>query len=69
MVLPDPDRMHAERVGIERLCSYFGNELVGLARVVQIVIVAEREVTEIHRPFPRLCGTTRSRSDRAGPSL
>ena len=55
MMLADPGRVHAELVGVERFGGDVGDELVGRARVVVVVIVAEREVAEFHRvSFPRL---------------
>ena len=48
MVLADPGRVHAELVGVERLGGDVGDELVGVARIVFVVIVAEREVAEFH---------------------
>ena len=48
MVLADPGRVHAELVGIERLGGDVGNELIGGARVVFVVVVAQCEVAEVH---------------------
>ena len=48
MMLADPGRMHAELVGVERLGGDVGDELVGVARVVLVVIVAQREISEFH---------------------
>ena len=48
MMLADPGRVHAELVGVERLGGDVGDELVGVARVVLVVIVAQREVAEFH---------------------
>ena len=48
MMLADPGRMHAQLVGIDRLVEDVGDEDVGRARVVLVMIVAEREIAEIH---------------------
>src|SRR5262249_456582 len=48
VVLPDPGRMHAERVGMERFRRDAGDELVGAARIVVVVVVAQCEVAELH---------------------
>src|SRR6187431_1128971 len=48
MVFADPDRMHTELFGIERLLQDVGDTLVGASIVVAIVIVAQREVAEFH---------------------
>ena len=48
MMLADPGRVHAELVGVERLGGDVGDELVGVARIVLVVIVAEREIAEFH---------------------
>src|ERR1700686_1272669 len=52
MMLADPGRVHAERIGIDRLGGDVGDELVGQPRIVVVVIVAEREIAEIHRILP-----------------
>ena len=52
MMLADPGRMHAELVGIERLGGDVGDELVRGAGVVFVVIVAQREVAEVHSSLP-----------------
>src|SRR6266436_4877127 len=44
----DPSRMHAELIGVDRLGSDVGNELVRIARVILVVIVAQREVAKFH---------------------
>ena len=48
MMLADPGRMHAELVGIERLGGDVGDELIRRTIVVFVVVVAQREITEIH---------------------
>jgi hypothetical protein len=40
--------MHAELVGIERLGGDVGDELVRGAIVVFVMIVAQREIAEVH---------------------
>src|SRR5208282_3737997 len=53
MMLADPDGMESERLGMQRLGDDVGDELVGRARIVLVVVVAQREITEIeHRPSP-----------------
>ena len=52
MMLADPGRVHAELIGVDRFVSDVGDELVGVARVVFVVIVAEREVSEFHGRSP-----------------
>jgi hypothetical protein len=51
-MLADPGRVHAELIGIQRLRRDVGDELVRRARIVQIVVVAEREVSELHSGLP-----------------
>jgi hypothetical protein len=53
MVLADPRGMHPELIGVERLGRDVGHELVGRARVVGVVVVAQREVAEFHGFLPR----------------
>ncbi len=48
VVLADPGRMHAELVGVERLGGDVGDELVRGSTVVFVVVVAQREITELH---------------------
>src|SRR5262249_26663611 len=48
MMLADPGRMEADRLGIERLVENVGDELVGAAPVIGIVVVAQREIAELH---------------------
>ena len=52
VMLADPGRVHAELVGIERLVGNVGDELVGVARVVFVVVIAEREIAEVHALLP-----------------
>ena len=52
MMLADPGRMHAELVGIERLGGDVGDELVRGARIIFVVIIAQRKVAEIHVSLP-----------------
>ena len=66
MMLADPGRMHAELVGIERFGGDVGDELVGVAGVVLVVIVAEREVAEFH---VRLLPLRRFRRLRYRPAI
>ena len=47
-MLADPGRVHAELFGIERLGGDVGDELVRGTGIVVVMIVAEREITEIH---------------------
>ena len=56
MMLADPGRMHAELVGVKRLGGDVGDELVGVARVVFVVIVAQREIAEFHGASPPVLG-------------
>jgi hypothetical protein len=48
--------VHADLIGVDRLGGNVGDELVGVARVVFVVVVAEREVAELHGapPIPGL---------------
>ena len=54
MMLADPGRMHAELIGIERLRGDVGDEGVGVARIVFVVVVAESEIAEFHNALPRV---------------
>ena len=54
MMLADPGRMHAELVGIQRFVGDVGDELVGRARVVRVMVVAQCEIAEFHFILPRL---------------
>src|SRR5260221_9265072 len=56
MMLAVPGRVHAELVGIDRLVGDVGDELVGRPRIVVVVIVAQREIAEIHRVPPEVAG-------------
>ena len=47
-MLADPGRVHAELFGVERLGGDVGDELVRGTGIVVVMIVAEREITEIH---------------------
>ena len=48
MMFADPGRMHTELVSIDRLGGDVGDELVGITRIVFVVIVAQREIAEVH---------------------
>src|SRR4051812_3920730 len=48
MMLSDPGGMEANFFGIDRLIENVRNELVGASTIVVVVVVAEREITEIH---------------------
>src|SRR5580700_5936030 len=48
MMLADPGRVHAELVGVKRFRCDIGDELVRGAIVVFVVVVAQREITELH---------------------
>src|SRR5262245_34965799 len=48
MVLADPCRMHPELLGVERFVDDVGDEGVGRALVVAIIVIAQREVAEFH---------------------
>jgi hypothetical protein len=52
MMLPDPGRVHAERIGIERFRGDVGDELVRAARIVVVMVVAQCEVAELHGRSP-----------------
>src|SRR5215475_4838648 len=54
-MLSDPCRVHAELVGVECLVRDVGDELVGRPRVGVVVIVAQREISELHDIFPVAC--------------
>ncbi len=47
-MLSDPSRMHADLFGVYRLVRNIEDELVRTSRIVAIINVAEREITEIH---------------------
>ena len=48
MMFTDPSGMEADLIGIDRLVKDVGNELVGIPMVVLVVVVAEREIAEMH---------------------
>ena len=48
MMLADPGGSEADLLGVNRFVDDRGNEFVGSAQVVQIMIVAEREISELH---------------------
>jgi hypothetical protein len=45
--------VHAELVGIKRFSGDVGDELIGGARVIFVVIVAQREIAELHFFLPK----------------
>src|SRR5258708_1263702 len=48
VVFTDPRGVHPEFFRVKRLCRDVGHKLVRSARVVQVVIVAQREIAEVH---------------------
>ena len=48
MMLADPRRMETDLFGVDRLADNVGDETVGTPTIVHVVIVAEREMTELH---------------------
>ena len=48
VMLADPRGVHAQLLRVERLGGDVGDELVRRPRVVQIVVVAQREIAELH---------------------
>ncbi len=48
MMLADPRRMQPDLLGVQRLVENVGDQLVGAAPVVDIVVVAQREIAELH---------------------
>ena len=52
MVLADPGRMHADTIGVDGFLGDVADELVGGARIVFVVIVAQGEVAEVHSAPP-----------------
>jgi len=52
VMLADPGGVHAELVGKERFGGDLGDELVRGAGVVVVVIVAQREIAEVHDALP-----------------
>jgi hypothetical protein len=53
MMLADPGRMHAKLIGVECLRSNVRNKGVGVTRIIFVVVIAEREVAELHDGLPR----------------
>src|SRR5262249_2457357 len=53
MVLADPNRVHAELLGVQRLVDNLLHKLVRGTRITVVVIVAEREIAELHGPSQR----------------
>jgi hypothetical protein len=59
MVLADPRRMEADLIGVDRLVEDVGDELVGAAPVVGVMVVAQDALAQIgarpqrFRGFPR----------------
>jgi len=51
MMLADPRRMEPDLLGIERLVEDVGDERIGAPPVVDVMIVAQREIAELH-PCP-----------------
>jgi hypothetical protein len=49
MVLANPGRMHPELISVQRFRSNVRDERVGIPRIIFVVIVAQSEVTELHR--------------------
>src|SRR5262249_47100443 len=52
VMLADPRRMHGELLGVDRLGGDVGGYLVRSPAVVVVVIVAQREVAEVHLLLP-----------------
>jgi hypothetical protein len=48
MMLADPHRVHAKLLGVERFRGNVGKELIRGPRIVEVVVVAQREVAELH---------------------
>jgi hypothetical protein len=48
MMLTDPGGVQAYLLGIDRLIEDVGNQIVGGAPVVFIVVVAQGKITELH---------------------
>jgi hypothetical protein len=68
MMLADPGRAHAELVGIESLGGDVGDKLVRRARIVLVVIIAQREIPEFHLLLLQ-CGLTEPAPSKAAPSV
>ncbi|MEJ2121703.1 MAG: hypothetical protein P8Z76_13550 [Alphaproteobacteria bacterium] len=58
MMLADPGRVIAELVGQDRLLADLGDELIGGAGIVFVVVVAEREIAEFHERGSLGCSPT-----------
>jgi len=52
VMLADPGRMHADLFGVKRLGGDVGDELVGRAGIVFVMVVAQREIAEFHLTLP-----------------
>jgi hypothetical protein len=52
MMLADPRRMQPDLLGVNRLVEDIGNQLVRGAWVVFVMVVAEREIAELHVRSP-----------------
>jgi hypothetical protein len=52
MMLADPRGMKADLLGVNRLVEDIGDELVGLPPVVVVVVVAQREIADVHLLLP-----------------
>ena len=48
VMLADPRRVQANLFGVNRLVENIGDEGIGPARIVVVVIVAQREIAEFH---------------------
>jgi len=48
VMLPDPGRVQADLFGIQRLVEDVCDERIRIAGVVQVMVVAQREITELH---------------------
>ena len=49
MMLADPGGMHSKFIRQDGFCQNILNELVRTPRVVQVMIIAEREIAKVHR--------------------
>ena len=54
MMLADPGGVQADFFGVDGFLEDVGDELVGGSWVVQVVVVAEGEVAEVHVGDPRV---------------
>jgi hypothetical protein len=52
MMLADPRGMKADLLGIDRLVENIGDELVSAPFIVVIMVVAQREIAELHLLLP-----------------